>query len=792
MKLSETWLREWVDPGLDSAALAHRLTMLGLEVDGIEPAGAPLDKVVVGLVEDVQPHPNADRLRVCRVDVGASAPLSIVCGAANVAAGGRYPTALVGAVLPGGLQIKKSKLRGEPSVGMLCSAVELGIAEASDGLLELDGDHAPGTPIGTALDFDDQIIDLDLTPNRADCFSVLGVARDLAAGQQIAFAEPEIPATAAATDKTFPVTLTAGAGCGRFAGRVIDGVDPDAVSPLWLQERLRRCGVRPISPVVDVTNFVMLELGQPLHAYDLDKLTGGIVVRRAMDGEELVLLDGEQVLLDPDVLVIADDTGAIGMAGIMGGESTAVGESTTRVFLEAAFFAPDVIAGRARRFGMHTDAALRFERGVDPVHQARAIERATALLVEIAGGTPGPVDEQACVTELPTVEPVALRRRRLATVLGVEIDDADTEALLGGLGMTASQTDEGWLVTAPPARFDIAIEADLIEEVVRLYGYDRIPEIPGDLKTDLGRSTEHAVPVARVRDALVARGYSEAITYSFIAGGLGGDFGADGAELELANPISSDLAVMRQSLWPGLAQAMQHNLNRQQGRVRLFEVGIRFLQQDADIIEENMISGLVAGSALPEQWDAPARVTDFFDVKADLESLFRLTGASDEFEFEAAHHPALRPGRSARVARSGKFIGWCGELHPSLTRKLQLSEAPIVFELIFEPAFEARVTAYREISKFPAVRRDIALIVDQEVPVAKLERAVRETAGALLRDVVVFDIFAGENIETGSKSVALGLILQETSRTLKDTEVDGMVHSVTERLARDFNASIRE
>ncbi|MFW2406028.1 MAG: phenylalanine--tRNA ligase subunit beta, partial [Gammaproteobacteria bacterium] len=751
-----------------------------------------LDNVVVGEVRQVEQHPNADRLRVCLVDVGESEPLSIVCGASNVQAGRRYPVARVGAVLPGGLKIKASKLRGEPSAGMLCSGVELGIAEDAEGLLELAGEPVIGAPIAAALDLDDQIIDLDLTPNRADCFCVTGVARDLAAGQRLAFEEPAIEPVPAQTDATFPVELAEGAGCARFAGRVINDVDPAAISPLWLQEKLRRCGVRPISPVVDVTNFVMLELGQPLHGYDLRKLSGRIVTRRANDGEKLVLLDGQAVTLDREVLVIADDSGAIGMAGIMGGNSTAVSDATTDVFLEAAFFDPDVIAGRARRFGMHTDASVRFERGVDPVHQARAIERATQLLVDIAGGRPGPIVEQCLDAELPSRVPVTLRRARLATVLGHEIADADVEALLTGLSMEVVARDDGWEVSPPAARFDIEIEPDLIEEVVRLYGYDRIPEAPGEFETELARQTELVVPEQRVRATLVARGFQEAITYSFIADTQGHALGLEPGDLTLANPISADLAVMRQSLWPGLLQALKHNLNRQQPRVRLFESGIRFLQQDTDIIEEKVISGLVAGSSAPEHWDAAAKAVDFFDLKADLEALFKLTGAADQFEFVADSHVALRPGRSARIVRRGQTIGWCGELHPSLTRKLQLAETPIMFELEYEPAFAARVTEYEGVSKFPTVRRDIAVVVRQDVPVADLANCIREAAGRVLRDVVVFDIFVGKNIETGSKSVALGLILKETSRTLKDTEVDKIVHTVTERLAREFDATIRE
>jgi phenylalanyl-tRNA synthetase beta chain len=792
MKISESWLREWVNPDLDTAALTHRLTMLGLEVDGVEPVAESLDHVVVGAVEDVAPHPNADRLRVCRVNVGADEPLSIVCGAANVRAGGVYPVALVGAVLPGGLKIKQSKLRGEPSAGMLCSGVELGIAEAADGLLELDSSLTPGQAIAEALDLNDQTIDLDLTPNRADCFSVVGVARDLAAGQGLEFSEPSVAAVPAACSDTFPVSLLDDAGCGRFVGRVIRGIDPGAETPFWLLEKLRRCGVRPISPVVDVTNFVMLELGQPMHGYDLSKLSDGIVVRRAQADEKLVLLDGQEVTLDSEVLVIADASGAIGMAGIMGGNSTAVIDSTADVFLESAFFDPAVIAGRARRFGMHTDASLRFERGVDSTGQARAIERATELLIGIAGGEAGPVEEQRVAGQLPQTQQVTLRRSRLAAVLGLEIEPANVESLLRGLSMTVTATESGWAVTPPPARFDIEIESDLIEEVVRLYGYDQIPAVPGEQKTALGRPSETVVPLARVRATLVARDFQEAITYSFIGEEQGRTFGAQPDALALANPISTDLGVMRQSLLPGLIQALQYNLNRQQARVRLFETGVRFIPQNTEIKQENVLSGVISGNAEAEQWGTAPRSVDFFDMKADLEALFALTGAETEFDFMADTHPAMRPGRTARIDRDGITIGWCGELHPSLVRKLQLTETPLVFELEIGPVFAARVTEFAAISRFPAVRRDIAILVNEEVPVARLEQCARDAGGPILRDVVVFDIFSGKNIEIGSRSVALGLILQETSRTLKDADVDKIVNSVTERLARDLNATIRE
>ena len=552
MKLSESWLREWVDPGLDSEALAHRLTMLGLEVDEVIPAAESIDNIVVGEVLEIAAHPDADKLSLCSVDIGESSPLAIVCGASNVRVGGRYPTAVVGARLPGGIKIKRAKIRGQVSEGMLCSTAELGLAENADGIMALDPDAVVGTPIGIALDLDDRIIDIDLTPNRADCFSVLGVARDIAAGQRIAFSEPDVAAVAPTIKDVIPVNIDDGAGCGRFVGRVVRGIEPDATIPVWMQERLRRCGIRPIHPVVDVTNYVMLEFGQPMHAYDLSRLTGSIDVRRGKDEEQLTLLDGQSVTVDPEVLVIADDSGAIGLAGIMGGQATGVSDDTQDVFLESAFFAPAAIAGRARRFGMHTDASMRFERGVDSAHQVRAIERATRLLLDITGGSPGPCIEVTGAEQLPDRQPIKLRKDRLSAVLGLVVPDPDVESLLAGLQMHVAAEAGGWLVTAPTARFDIEIEADLIEEIARLYGYDRIDEIPGTSVAALGHVTESRVPEKRVREALAARGYQEVVTYSFVAPDRDELFSCQRDRIGLSNPISSEMAVMRQSLWPGL------------------------------------------------------------------------------------------------------------------------------------------------------------------------------------------------------------------------------------------------
>lgn len=792
MKISEQWLREWLDTELDAAAIAERLTGLGLEVDGVESLGNGLDEVVVGRVLEVAPHPNADRLSLCRVDVGADAPLQIVCGAPNVEAGHSYPVALAGAKLAGGLEIKRSEIRDVLSEGMLCSAVELGLSEAADGLLVLTDEAPPGTPVTEALGLDDVIIDVDLTPNRADCFSMLGVARDLSAGLGTELKVPRVLPVLPVIDETFPIEVTAPEACPRFAGRVIRDLDTGAESPTWLKERLRRAGVRPIHAIVDVTQYVMLEFGQPMHAYDLDRLNGRVEARWTRPDESVGLLDGRTVEPDDDALVIADDDGPVGLAGIMGGAASAVDEQTRHVFLEAAFFSPAAVAGRARRYGLHTDASMRFERGVDPAHQGRAVERATALLLEFAGGRPGPLIEVANETYLPAHRAVALRRARLAQLLGAEIPDDVVTDILTRLDMRVESTDVGWAVTAPPSRFDIALEVDLIEEVARVYGYDQIPEQTGLMPGTLPAVTESAVTVSRAREVLVDAGYQEVVTWSFVDAELDRRFAGGRDGLALANPIASHLAVMRQSLWPGLCQAAAYNLARQQERVLLFESGVRFIQQNNELVEETLIAGLAIGSRVPEQWGEATANVDLFDIKLVIEGLAGFSGESEAFKFRAAEHAALRPGRSAEVLRHGRRVGHFGELHPTLAKSLDLPSAPLVFELLAEPLLAAIPPRYRPVSRFPAVRRDLAVVVGEEVAAGELLTAIRSEVGMRLADLRVFDVYTGEKVETGSKSVALGLILQDTSRTLTDADVEGIMHGVVGCLAREFNAAIRE
>ncbi len=790
MRVNIEWLRDWVNIDLEPAQLAERLTVAGLEVDSVEAAAPDLEGPVVAEIAAVQPHPNADRLVVCQVDDGREQYV-VVCGAPNATLGLRAPFAPVGARLPGGLKIGRAKLRGITSEGMLCSEKDLGLTEESDGLLELAEDAPLGQSIKEHLQLDDAILDIDLTPNRGDCFSVLGVAREIAAAQGLKLETPATTPVAPQSAETFSVKLEAEGGCPRFVGRVIRGISTSATSPVWLAERLRRVGLRPIHPVVDVTNYVMLELGQPLHSYDEQKLDTGIVVRLARQAETLTLLDGREISLEPDVMVIADDSGAIGLAGIMGGNSTAVDAQTQNVFLEAAYFSPPAMAGRARRFGLHTDASVRFERGVDPEHQARAIERATALLLDIVGGEPGPLVETKLTEHLTANEPILLRHERLQTILGLDVSTESVEHILQILAMDVGREKNGWRVTPPEFRFDLRIEEDLVEEVARMIGYDNIPVTPELSAGHLGTASEDRVTEERLADLLAARGYSEIISYSFVDEELENAINPGTAMARLTNPISKDLSVMRRSLWPGLLKTASQNLSRQQSRMRLFEIGGQF-SVGADKIDETLVlAGLVAGSRWPEHWDFEATAVDFFDVKADIEAVFQLTGMFDELQFLPAEHPALRPGQTARISLAGINIGWLGALHPVLEHRMELQTNVILFALRLEETLRSALPNFRAYSKFPSVRRDLAVLVEENVSVEQIIESVRENAGDILQNVVIFDVYRGEGIDSRQKSVALGLILQDTSRTLTDADVDSTVSSVTEQLGRSLGATIR-
>jgi len=793
MKLPLSWLAEWVDAGADARTIGTRLTLAGFELEGIAAAAPPFSGVVVAEILAAARHPEADKLQVCSVAFGADAPVQIVCGAANARAGLRVALATIGAVLPGDLKIKRARLRGVESFGMLCSAKELGLADTSEGILELPADAPLGRDLREWLALDEEIIELNITPNRGDAMSVRGVAREVAAvfGGDLRLAGPSLAAVAPSHGECRAVHLDWPQGAARFAGRVVRGVDNTRATPLWLRERLRRAGQRSISPVVDVTNFVLLELGQPMHAYDLAKLHGEVRARAARDGERLTLLDGNTITLGADHLVIADDDGAVGLAGIMGGERTAVTAATVDVFLESAWFSPQVIAGRGRRHGLHTDASQRFERGVDPAGQAEAIERATALLTLIAGGQPGPTQLVERREFLPVRAPVRLRRARLARLLGQTPADAVVEGHLRSLRLEVSQVADGWEATPPSHRFDLAIEADLIEEVARLQGFDAIAEAPLRAAQRIAATASSAPDEMRALALLAARGYHEAINFSFVDAALQSQLFPDAQALALANPIASDLAVMRVSLWPGLLRALRENQRRQQDRVRLIEHGSVFLVEDGTTREVDMLAGIASGSRLPEQWGSAAAPVDFHDVKGDIEALLATTGDSARIEFVAGASACLHPGRSATIMRGARRVGSLGELHPEIVRALDLTYVPVLFELEFA-ALATGMPRFREVSRFPQVRRDLAIVVDESTPFSAIHERVTLAGSSLLRDLLVFDEYRGPGIESGRKSIALGLIFQNNSRTLTDDDADRIVAAIVADLAAALNAKTRE
>jgi len=791
MKFSEKWLREWVNPEVDTETLVAKLTLAGLEVDAVEPVAGDFTGVVVGQVKSVEPHPDADKLRLCKVDVAGDELLSIVCGAANVRQDLKIPVATVGAVLPGNFKIKPAKLRGEPSFGMLCSSKELGLTESADGLMELAQDAPVGTDFRAYLDLDDVSIDVDLTPNRSDCLGVAGVARevgvltgcDLTAHAPVAISEQSL--------KQFPVTVSDSQACPNYVGRVIENINASANTPVWMQERLRRSGLRSLSPIVDITNYVMLELGQPMHAFDLDKLNSGIHVRTAVANESLTLLDGQEVSLSADTLVIADDSAALAIAGVMGGIESSVTDKTQHIFLESAFFSPLAIAGRARGYGLHTDSSHRFERGVDPELAIQAMNRATELLLEIVGGQAGPITQVSSASDLPQAQQINLRANRIKRVLGIDIPATEVEDQLTRLGMSVVATDDGWQVTAPSFRFDIAIEVDLIEELGRLYGYDLLPKTRPQGTVLTANISEHQLATHRLQSLLVDRGYQEAITYSFVDPEIQQHLAVEGeTAIALANPISADLSVMRTSLWPGLIQALVHNLNRQQDRVRLFEVGRIFTGTQDNVEQHRHIGGLVCGSRYAEQWSDKQRPVDFFDVKADVEALLDL-GQDDSIRFVAEQHPSLHPGQSARIYKGEQAIGWIGALHPKLNKPLELKQRVYLFELTLTSVLEAQVPTFTAVSRFPAIRRDLALQVADNITVGEIQDCLKGIKSDILKRIQLFDVYSGEGVELGFKSIALAFHLQHAERTMTDEEVETLVTAITQRLEQQLAITIR-
>jgi phenylalanyl-tRNA synthetase beta chain len=792
MKFSEKWLREWVDPPVTTMELVEQLTMAGLEVDSVERLDADIEGLVVGQVLSVEKHPDADKLRVCMVNAGQGEALQIVCGAPDVRTGGKYPLALIGARLPGDITIRKSRLRGVESHGMLCSARELGLGDAPQGLLELPTEIRAGEDIRTALGLDDVLIEVDLTPNRGDCLGIEGIAREVGALTRSPVTSLDITAVPPVIQDTLAIQVQAPDACPRYLGRVIRGIDPTASTPRWMQERLRRSGLRAIAPVVDVTNYVLLELGQPMHAFDMAQLAGGVSVRYAFEDEQLTLLDERTVTLDAGTLVIADSEKPLAIAGVMGGIHSGVSETSTDIFLECAYFSPEVIAGRARKFAIQTDSAHRFERGVDPGLQRRAIERATALLMAITGGQPGPVRECSSLRHLPVRASIALAAGRIERLLGLTPEPAVVTDILERLGMVVISVEGGWRVTPPSFRFDIGIEADLIEEIGRVYGYDKLPsqaplgalEMPACKETDL--------TVERIAQVLVDLGYQEAITYSFVEPGFQQALIPNLKSIALENPISSEMSVMRTSLWPGLLKAVRYNLNRQTSRLRIFESGLRFYSEDNEIKQEYVIGGVLTGTRHPENWSDKSVPVDFFDARHDIETLFAFTGRADEYQFVRDEHPALHPGQSARLRRGDRGIGWLGRIHPVMADRFDLDPATYLFEFDYAAVQDGMLVQFKELSRYPSIRRDLAIVTDLDVTAEELQAEVRRSAGALLRDMVIFDVYQGKGIETGRKSVAFGLILQDSSRTLTDDDVEVVVDRVTECLNKKFGAVLRE
>ena len=793
MKFSESWLRTLVDPQLTSAELSHLLTMAGLEVEELAPVAPAFDSVVVAQVLEVVRHPDADRLNVCRVDTGSGTPTTIVCGAPNVAVGLKVPCALPGAQLPGDFTIKIAKVRGIESSGMLCSAKELGIAEEAAGLLILPPDAPVGQSIRQYLDLDDNQFELKLTPNRADCLSLLGIAREVGAITGAATSLPVVPEVPASIADTRAIVLDAPEACPLYCGRIVKDVDAKAPTPEWMKRRLERSGIRAISALVDVTNYVMLELGQPLHAFDNTRLEGAVHARMARAEEKLLLLNEQTIAVDADILMISDDAKPLAMAGIMGGEESGITLETTELFLESAFFAPKAIAGRARRYGFGSDASHRFERGVDFGGTRRAIERATQLILDICGGQAGPVGEARAA--LPDRKPVRLRTARAEKVLGLPLGAERIAGLFTGLALSFEQQGDDFLVTPPSWRFDMEIEEDLIEEIARLHGYDNIPAPAPRGQMKMMAQPEAQRPAYRIRQMLADRGYQEVVNFAFVEEAWEADFSGKTEEAELirlANPIASQMAVMRSTLFGGLISNLLTNLKRKQSRVRLFEVGRTFHREPqavpvAGFHQPLKLAGLAFGGALPEGWGSGARKVDFFDVKGDLEALL----APVQLRFERVTHPALHPGRAARVLLEYREIGCIGELHPEWAQKYDLPQAPVVFELDFAALTAANVPAYAEVSRFPPVIRDLAIVVDHDLALQTLLDGLKGKLPALVQDIQLFDVYTGKGVPENKKSLAFRIVMQDTQRTLQDTEVDLAMQQLVSCLEQAFAAQLR-
>ena len=789
MQFSENWLRTFVNPSLNSDELSHALTMAGLEVEDEQPAGAVFTNVVIGEIIAAVKHPDADRLQVCNVNIGKQV-LTIVCGAPNARIGIKVPCALVGAALPG-IAIKQAQVRGVDSFGMLCSSKELGLSAEAAGLLELPSDAPIGQDIREFLHLNDNLLTLKLTPNRADCLSILGIARDVVAITGATLNKNSMPVSRIdiTSQRTMAVQINAPEACPAYFGRVIENVNAKAATPDWMIRNLERSGIRSISAIVDITNYVLLELGQPMHAFDLAKLGDHIEVRFAKAGETLKLLNDIEVKLKADDLVIASNGGVkdncpIALAGIMGGEPTSVTDVTTDIFLESAFFTPDVIAGKARRLGLSTDSSYRFERGVDFGNTQNVLERATALILEICGGQAGSIT--AAVTAYPARNTVNLRYARLISVLGITISHQEAGKLLSQLGFEFSEKEGVFAVKAPSYRFDIAREEDLIEEIARLHGYDKIPAIAPQAALNMLPAPEAALNKAWVADVLQASGYQEVVTYSFVDESWERDLMGNAAPIKLKNPIASNLSVMRSGLWGGLLDALTYNLNRKQERAMLFEIGASYMVDKSRYLEETRVAGLCYGALQPEQWGATARDVDFYDIKAHVDML-----SHGQAEYRAETHPALHPGQSARVYLHDKPIGWLGKLHPKWQQQHSLNKNTMLFELTMSPILKTQVAAYQEVSKFLPVRRDIAVLVDADLPVQAIVNAVKVANINLLQELQLFDVYQGKGTAENKKSLAFLVLIQDTHKTLLDIEADAVIAELLKLLQKQFGASLR-
>ena len=796
MKFSENWVREWVNPSISTEQLCDQITMLGLEVDGVEKVAGDFTGVVVGEVVECAQHPDADKLRVTKVNVGGDRLLDIVCGAPNCRQGLKVACATEGAVLPGDFKIKKTKLRGQPSEGMLCSFSELGIDVDADGIIELPLDAPVGTNLREYLDLDDKAIEISLTPNRADCLSIAGVAREVGVVNKQVVNQPHFDAVPATISDKVQIELKAPEACPRYLLRVVKNVNVKAQSPIWLQEKLRRCGIRSIDPIVDITNYVLLELGQPMHAFDASKVSQPVQVRLANNGEELVLLDGTTAKLQSNTLVIADQTGPLAMAGIFGGQASGVDAETTKdVILEAAFFAPLAIAGRARQYGLHTDSSHRFERGVDFTLQRHAMERATALLLNICGGEAGEICEVVSEQYLPKVNEVTLRREKLDGLLGHYIEVETVTEIFERLGFGVKYANDVWTVTSASWRFDIEIEEDLIEEVARIYGYNSIPNNAPLAHLRMREHKESDLDLSRIKTALVDADYQEAITYSFVDPKVQTLLHSEIEALVLPNPISVEMSAMRVSLLSGLLGAVLYNQNRQQNRVRLFETGLRFVPDanaEFGVRQEFVLAGVITGTAKSECWTGKAETVDFFDLKGDLESILSLTEVGNRVKFVAKAYSALHPGQSAAIELDGKEIGFIGTIHPLIAQKLGLNGKAVVFEILWDAIANRRVAQAKEISKFPANRRDLALVVADNVPAGDIIDACKQAGGEKLTQVNLFDVYQGIGVASGHKSLAISLTIQDNEKTLEDDEINAVISAVLNEVKQRFNAELRD